>query len=55
MCIFFYLPQILLLRSFFPLKGKVKDIIHFPYEVSNDIVVLSIQSSGIAPITSNCS
>ena len=34
----FYLPQLLLLRSFFHLKGKLKDIIYFPYEISNDII-----------------
>ena len=37
MSIFFYLPQLLLLRSFFHLKGKLKDI-YFPYEISNDII-----------------
>ena len=39
MSIFFYLPQILSLCSLFPLKGKLKYIIiHFPYEISNDII-----------------
>ena len=36
--LFSNLPQLLLLRSFFPLKGKLKDITHFPYEISNIII-----------------
>ena len=39
MLIFFYFPQLLLLRSLFPSKGKLKYIIiHFPYEICNDII-----------------
>ena len=35
---FFYLPQLLYYAAFFPLKGQLKYIIiHFPYEISNDI------------------
>ena len=42
--------------AFFPLKGKLKYIIiHFQYEISNDIIVLSIQLLDIAPISPNCS
>ena len=43
MSIFFYLPQLLLLRRHF-------SCVHFPYEIHN-IIVLSVQSLAISP---NC-
>ena len=35
---FFICHSFFYYAAFFPLKGKLKDIIHFPYEISNDII-----------------
>ena len=47
----FYLLQLLLLRSLFSLRGKLKYIIiHFPYEISNDIIQSYQLSRWILPL-----
>ena len=35
---FFICHSFFYYAAFFPLKGKLKDIINFPYEISNDII-----------------
>ena len=38
MIIFFVCHIFFYYAAFFTSKGKLKDIIHYPYEISNDII-----------------
>ena len=45
---FFICHSFFYYAGFFPLKGKLKDIIHFPYKISNDIIQCCFFLSGFS-------